>query len=157
MTAEILRQAIETNIASTIATICLMLYFFGTAFIFIKNPLKYGKKLFSSTCWQRRQNRDKSILWRYFSSSWLIPWISCFRLRKTFLFALWRSLLFQCGVLDTPYFHLCRQRLEVSLYKTSNPSRRFFYRRALDMLCHRNCCWRQWNNIKWKSFWVFLQ
>lgn len=43
MTAEILRHAIETNITATIATICLMLYFFGTAFVFIKNPLKYGK------------------------------------------------------------------------------------------------------------------
>ena len=36
MTAEILRHAIETNITATIATICLMLYFFGTAFVFIK-------------------------------------------------------------------------------------------------------------------------
>ncbi len=42
MTAEILKQAISSNITATVATICLMLYFLGTAFVFIKNPLKYG-------------------------------------------------------------------------------------------------------------------
>lgn len=43
MTAEILKAALADNIAATIATICLMIYFIGTAIVFITNPIKYGK------------------------------------------------------------------------------------------------------------------
>lgn len=43
MTAEILKNAISHNIVATVATICLMIYFLGTAIVFIAKPLKYGK------------------------------------------------------------------------------------------------------------------
>lgn len=43
MTEEILRYAISNNIAATVATICLMIYFFGTAAVFMAKPVKYGK------------------------------------------------------------------------------------------------------------------
>lgn len=43
MTAQILKEAISHNIAATVATICLMIYFLGTAIVFISKPLKYGK------------------------------------------------------------------------------------------------------------------
>lgn len=43
LSAEVLKNAISSNIAATVATICLMVYFLGTAVVFIAKPLKYGK------------------------------------------------------------------------------------------------------------------
>ncbi len=37
-----LKLVVEHNIAATIATICLCLYFFGTAIVFIAKPIKYA-------------------------------------------------------------------------------------------------------------------
>ncbi len=36
-------EVLANNIAATIATLCLMCYFFGTAVVFMAKPLKYGK------------------------------------------------------------------------------------------------------------------
>jgi hypothetical protein len=41
--AVILKEAISSNIAATVATIGLMLYFFCTAIVFMAKPLKYGR------------------------------------------------------------------------------------------------------------------
>lgn len=43
MPVETIKQAIEQNVAATVASICLMVYFFGTAIVFIAKPLKYGR------------------------------------------------------------------------------------------------------------------
>ena len=43
MSAEALKLIIENNIAATIATIGLVIYFLCTAAVFVTNPIKFGK------------------------------------------------------------------------------------------------------------------
>jgi len=43
MTAEFLKEVLFDNVAATVATISLMVYFFGTAIVFIAKPIEFAK------------------------------------------------------------------------------------------------------------------
>lgn len=134
MTAQILKEAISHNIAATVATICLMIYFLGTAIVFISKPLKYGKNYSI----QPVDNAGKTEIRVYYgaisAALGLVSRFSRVCVRKAVLCALRRTFLLQRGVLDEIDIHFCGQGLEMPLYKTCHTCRRRVYSCAVDML-----------------------
>lgn len=144
-----MKEIIASNIAATVATIGLCIYFFCTAVVFLSKPEKYGKQYSV----QPVDNAGKTEIRVYYGgisfALGLFLCHTCVRFRSPVLLSCRRTYFCKHGILHEVYFYFHRQKLELPLHKTRNPRGRRFYCCALDLFHH---CRRSRRHTAVRSF-----